>query len=538
MNPRPLHHPHHANRTAAHGTRRGFTLMEVMLAAVLGAMVVGASLAMFSMMDRARKLQNDRLETNTELAFAHKVLQQAFRTLLMENSPEPKDDDLKNKIKQDIDDAAEDKTHERRDDAATMRFALQPDSSKRTYDGSPLQTLDLTLTTPPVHAVSRSLTADEEVNAQLHLLALARNRDTNVWSDRSSTSRLGSSSRLSGSSTSGTKSGTKSGSGKTSADGSSTSRERNPSATSARADRLRNGAAGLGGGSADDRVSSLANQEIDAPRAPGVRGVFEFRQEDDPKVIARLAASGLQNASAWSLWWKQIPPDDDLDIPPSTDTAGEGANAAKDRADRLRLIELARASRTDTPEVKLLSGIGSAQWQVYRRRKMVNKMAAAHAKELPAYVNLKFDTIDGRHQDWLFEIAWFYGQEPGTVLAVNDPLGAPFDPSNPDGGGAGAIAAAVQAALEAAGGGGRGNTGATPAGGSTGAIAGANGSGGPRGGFGSGGSGAGAGTGGTSGGAHGGTANGPVTGGNGRPIVITLPDGSTITIPANAQPGR
>ena len=536
MNPRPLHHRHHPNRTAARGTRRAFTLMEVMLAAVLGAMVVGASLAMFSMMDRARKLQNDRLETNTELAFAHKVLQQAFRTLLMENSPEPKDDDLKNKIKQDIDDAAEDKTHERRDDAATMRFALQPDNSKRSYDGSLLQTIDLTLTTPPVHAVSRSLTADEEVNAQLRLLALARNRDTNVWSDRSSTSRLGSStSRLSGSSTSGTKSGI----GKTSADGSSTSRERNPSATSARADRLRSGAAGLGGGSADDRVSSLANQEIDAPRAPGVRGVFEFRQEDDPKVIARLAASGLQNANAWSLWWKQIPPDDDLDIPPSTDTAGEGANAAKARTDRLRLIELARASRTDTPEVKLLSGIGSAQWQVYRRRKMVNKMAAAHAKELPAYVNLKFDTIDGRHQDWLFEIAWFYGQEPGTVLAVNDPLGAPFDPNNSDGGGDSTIAAAVQAALDAANGGGRGGTGTTPTGGGTGPIASAGGSGGPRGGFGSGGSGAGAGTGGTSGGgAHGGTANGPVTGGHGRPIVITLPDGSTITIPANAQPGR
>ncbi len=524
MNPRILHH---SNRS-----RPGFTLMEVMLAAILGAMVVGASLALFSMMDRARKLQNDRLETNTELAFAHKVLQQAFRTLLMENSPEPKDDDLKNKIKQDIEDAADGKTTERRDDTEIQRFALQPDLSKRTYDGSLLQTIDLTLTTPPVHAVSRSLTAEEEENAQLRQLALARSRDTNVWSDRSSSSRLGSSSsRLSGS--------TKSAGGKSSADGSSTSRERNPSATSARADRLRSGAAGLGG-SADDRVASLASQEIEPPRAPGVRGVFEFRQEDDPKVIARLASSGLQNANAWSLWWKQIPPDDDLDLPaaPSTDTAGEGANAAKERAERLRLIALARASRTDTPEVKLLSGIGSAQWQVYRRRKMVTRMAATHAKELPAYVNLKFDTIDGRHQDWLFEVNWSYGQEPGTVLAVNDPLGAPFDPSNPDGGGDSSVAAAVQAALEAANGGGRGGSGSTPTGGSTGSIAGVGSTGGTRGGSGSGGSGSTGTVAGTGGGTRGGTATGPVTGGNGRPIVITLPDGSTITIPANAQPGR
>lgn len=529
MNPRSLHHFHSPRLS-----RRGFTLMEVMLAAILGAMVVGSSLAMFSMMDRARKLQNDRLETNTELAFAHKVLQQAFRTLLMENSPEPKDDELKEKIKKDIDDAATDQTHERREDTAIQRFALQYDLSKRSYDGSLLQTIDLTLTTPPVHAATRSLTAEEEEDAQLRQLALARSRDTNVWADRngsSSTSRLGSSSsRLSGSG--------KSGSDKSGSDTSSTSRERNPSATSARADRLRNGAAGLGGGSADDRISSLASQDIEAPRAPGIRGVFEFRQEDDPKVIARLASSGLQNANAWSLWWKQIPPDDELDLPPapSTNTTGDGANAAKDRAERLRLIELARASRTDTPEVKLLSGIGSAQWQVYRRRKMVRKMAAAHAKELPAYVNFKFDTIDGRHQDWLFEVAWSYGQEPGTVLAVNDPLGAPFDPSALDGAGDG-VAAAVQAAIDAANGGGRGGTG-NPVGGSTGSVAGAGGGTRPGNTGSNGSTGSVAGTGGTGGSGTHGSANGPVTGGNGRPIVITLPDGSTITIPANAQPGR
>ncbi len=529
MIPRSLHHLRTARPRAS---RRGFTLLEVMLAAVLGALVVAASLALFTMMDRARKLQNDRLETNTELAFAHKILQQSFRTLLMESSPEPKDDEMKDKIKKDIDEAGENLSQDRREDTAIQRFALQPDPSKRSYDGTILQTIDLTLTTPPVHAVTRSLTAEEEENAQLRQLALARQRSMSVWSERNSaarsSSRLGSS-RLSGSDKSG---GSTSDSGKS---GSSSSKERNPNATTARADRLRNGALGLGGGPADDRISSLASQDIEPPKAPGVRGVFEFRQEDDPKVLARLASSGIQNATAWSLWWKQIPPDEELDLPP-TDATGEGANAARDRAERLHLIELARASRTDTPEVKLLSGIGNAQWQVYRRRKMVSKMAAAHAKELPAYVNFKFDTVDGRHQDWLFEVAWSYGQEPGTVLAVNDPLGAPFDPSNPDGAGDGGIAAAVQAALDAANGGGRGGTGAT--GGSTGSIAGA---GGPRpgntgsnGNSGSTGSVAGAGP----GGIRPGTGNGNVSGGNGRPIVITLPDGSTITIPANAQPGR
>jgi hypothetical protein len=501
-----LHH-----RRPAH-FRRGFTLLEVVLAAVLGVLVVTSSLALFSMMDRAKRLQNDRLETNTELALAHKVLQQAFSTLLMEASPEPKDDELKDRIKKDLEEADDTHAQDRREDAATMRFAVQPDISKRSMTGQVMQSIDLTLTTPPIHGVTRSLDAQQQEDALLHQIALNRNRSTSVWGDRSS------SSTSSSASSSATKSGlgsSKSSSLSGSDKSSSSNRERNPDATTSRADRLRAAAAGLGGSDASaDRLNSLASEDVEPPRAPGVRGVFEFRQEDDPKVLLRLAGNPAAQGGAWALWWKQIPPDDDLDVPPPpADASGSGANAARDRAERLRLIDLARASRTDTPEVKLLSGISSAQWQVYRRRKMVSKMAAAYAKELPAYVNFKFDTVDGRHQDWLFEVAWSYGQEPGTVLAVNDPLGAPGDPNNPAGGG-GDVAAAVQAAIDAANGGGPKPTGNTP-----GSVAtGPSGSG-PSG----------------SGPKPGGNPN--VSGGNGRPIVITLPGGGTITIPANAQPG-
>ena len=498
--------------------RPAFTLLEVVLAAVLGMLVIAGSLALFSAMDRAKRMQAARLEANVERQLAHRTIQQALRTLVMDSTPEPKDDELKTKIEDDIADA-QNGNQERREDTAIMRFAVQYDLSKRTALGEVLQTLDVTVSTPPIHALTRSTDMQRQEDDQLRQLALSRDRSSNIWNSKSVNVGL--------TSGKGSLSSSKSG---------SSSRERTPESSSARSDRLRSGAAGLGATDPnEDRINSLASQSIEPPRAPGVRGIFEFRPEDDAKVLARGSANG---GSVWALWWKQLPVEEDADDGlDSDDTSGAPAAPSatlgktatdpaassesgklkqdtqrqRERARRIQLMELARASRSDMPEIKLLSGVTSAQWQVFRRRKMVSKMAAMHAKELPAYVNFKFETIEGHHDDWLFEVAWSYGQEPGTVMAVNDPLGSPFDPA------ADALAAALRAATEAAGG---GTPGTTATGGVTsdGSVASAGGK--P---------------------AHpipgGGGGGGSVTGGNGRPIVITLPGGGVITIPAGAVPG-
>ncbi len=500
-----------------HLSRPAFTLLEVVLAAVLGMLVIAGSLALFSAMDRAKRMQAARLEANVERQLAHRTIQQALRTLDMDSTPEPKDDELKTKIEDDIADA-QSGNQERREDTAVMRFALQYDLSKRSALGEAMQTLDLTLSTPPIHALTRSTDMQRQEDDQLRQLSLSRDRSTNVWNSKSLNVGLTSGKGSLGSSKAG-----------------SSSRERTPESSSARSDRLRSGASGLGATDPnEDRINSLAGQSIEPPRAPGVRGIFEFRPEDDAKVLARGSANG---GGVWALWWKQLPVEEDADdgadpedssaalTAPSATLGKTGSDAAaasdtgklkqdtqrqRERSRRIQLLELARASRSDMPEVKLLSGVTSAQWQVFRRRKMVSKMAAMHAKELPAYVNFKFETIEGRHDDWLFEVAWSYGQEPGTVMAVNDPLGAPFDPA------ADALATALAAATAAAGG-----TGGTTA---TGGVAGD----GPV-----------ASAGGKP--AHpipgGGGGGGTVTGGNGRPIVITLPGGGVITIPAGAVPG-
>jgi len=485
-------------RHRAGGARPGFTMMELVLASVLGILVIIGAFTLFETMDRAKRLQSARLERNVEFALAHKALQQAFRTLLMESANEPKDDELDKSVKDDLDDSFA-HPDERREDAADMRFALQPDASKRASGGA-MQSLDLTLTTPPIHGATLSSSADADESTQLRQLAMERRSGSDVYKPVAN-SDSGFGSKGSGS--------------RSSSDSSSGDAQ-------ARADRLRAASAGLTGTAADPGSAlSAASQDMEAPRAPGVRGAFEFRSEDDPKILAR-AAGGGGGGQLWSLWWKQIPYDDSVD-PPST-------GSAEDRAHRLQLLALARASRTDTPQIKLLSGITDASWQAYRRRRMVPKMAAKFAKELPAYVELKFETVDGRREDWLFEVAWSYGPEPGSEIAANDPLavpalaGAAGDPNS--------IAAAVQAALNAAKNGTPGGStgvktvGSTPITvnpGNPGVVASAGGSG-PK----------------------------SMTGANGPPsinnsnvttnpdgsLTVHLPGGGTITIPANAQPGK
>jgi hypothetical protein len=390
--------------------------MEVMLAATLGMIVVFACFALFEVMDRAKKIQSDRLEANTEMATAHRVMQQAFRSLLMKDAANVRDDDVKQRIAENLRDA-EEHPYARDTDAANARFSLQPDVSALTADGQPTQSLELTLVTPPIHAVSMLSDAEKDEARNLREMLMQRQRQLHLWDDSSSSS---SSSKASADAE-----------GKDAASASATDSTKSADAAAAdaaaaqreadRAARLEAAAKGLTGKDANpaqlDEVAA-SRDDMEAPRAPGLRGIFELRPEDDPKVLARLRDAHGPDApsTAMALWWRQIPVDDGLD---GLDDNGNTVDP--------QLLDLARRARADSPQIKLLTGLSSAHWQVYRRRKMYPKMSAIQAKELPAYVEFQFETIGGRHEDWLFEVAWSYGPDPGTVLANNDILAGPAD---------------------------------------------------------------------------------------------------------------
>jgi len=478
-------------------------------------------------MDRAKAMQADRLETNAELAIAHSTMQRAFRSLIMTDKGELKDDDIKKRIDQDIA-GAQASGGDFADDATTGgdRFVLQPDAGKR-GDGHAMQTVELTITAPPIHAISAVDSTRAQEEAELKQMSLLRTRDTNPW-HASSGNVMEERNRQ--------------------RDAAKGDTEQDAGRIISRADRLSNASEGLTGKAADSTaLSGVAAQAIDPPRAPGVRGVFELRPDDDPKTRSRLAKNP-DATGAWALWWRQEPVQtpDPVPLPGATDTTSkDGSKAGKDSktpttttTDRTRSLDAMPGLDGDAPEVKLISGLKDAYWQVYRstrgaagQRQWLPRMRAESAKELPAFIEFKFETIDGRREDWLFEITWTYGPEPGTVLVVNDPL------SNPD---ANAIAglspelnALIQQAINSGGGGANTGGGSTTAGGSkpvtppTGDAGGAPitnpvGVGTPPGGTGQPGTGAG-GTGSGGGGSI-------VDNGNGT-ITITLPNGQSITVP-------
>ncbi len=68
-------------------TRRAFTLLEVMLAATLGALVVVAAMSMLGVMIRAEQTVDHRADSNVEMSRLQTVMRRVFSTLRMAQGP-------------------------------------------------------------------------------------------------------------------------------------------------------------------------------------------------------------------------------------------------------------------------------------------------------------------------------------------------------------------------------------------------------------------------------------------------------------------
>ncbi|MGQ0627430.1 MAG: PulJ/GspJ family protein [Phycisphaerales bacterium] len=69
--------------------RRGFTIIELVLASAVGALVVLGALGIFSMLGKAERRSELRADAATELARLHVAFQRAFRTIVTEVKPRP-----------------------------------------------------------------------------------------------------------------------------------------------------------------------------------------------------------------------------------------------------------------------------------------------------------------------------------------------------------------------------------------------------------------------------------------------------------------
>src|SRR5688572_2019756 len=76
-----------ANRHIA--SRRAFTLLEVMLSVVLGAMVITTALGIFVTLQRAERRSEQHTATMYDLSLAHRALELSLRSMILSMSRPP-----------------------------------------------------------------------------------------------------------------------------------------------------------------------------------------------------------------------------------------------------------------------------------------------------------------------------------------------------------------------------------------------------------------------------------------------------------------
>lgn len=501
-------------RNPTNMARRGFTLLETVLAAVLGALVIIASMALFRVIERSDKRSIAQLEQNNEFAMAHKTIARAMSMLLMSDEPAPNERETDEFLAEDDERNSSDRSEETDEDAGTTRLALQPDIDNpivmlRGVEGQQRrargQQFRITIRDTPV-LDSGEKSPEEEFIERIRkerILLRAQERLGKRFgggaragaSDRTPTEREARSSRRSSSSAVGSRDGSVDSAmdlidQATGESGSSGSRERRRLSLRDR-DRDRNRE------SEDEELTAserLDEEDEERPRAPGVRGVFELLP-DTQEVAGGVNLSGASvrtvavDPSApptFSLWWRELPPievdsgsdptlvsGEEIDAEEEEDdnsgaalsesrtrdrssrssrddrerTASDRARENRDgsldgaRIDR-QIEQLASASQGTGKRVRLLSGLTTCHWTAFRGRKERDKITAKFDRHLPAFIELEIVTAAGRRENWMFDVAWSNGPEPGSVLpdqpdALNSPAGVgnPNQPGDTNGDG-------------------------------------------------------------------------------------------------------
>ncbi|MBX3358181.1 MAG: hypothetical protein KF745_07115 [Phycisphaeraceae bacterium] len=129
--------------------------------------------------------------------------------------------------------------------------------------------------------------------------------------------------------------------------------------------------------------------------ADGVRGAFELTRDEPQRGDTR---------PTWILWWRPIASAATAVIPDAAPADSDSLSAPP------------APEPVDMGRARLASGLVECRWDVYRKREWLSEASATSSQELPAYVRLKVQTRSGTRHEWLFEVGWSTGAEPGTVV--------------------------------------------------------------------------------------------------------------------------
>jgi hypothetical protein len=337
---------------------RGFTMLELVLAAALGGFVILATLAVFLQIDRTETLLAARTRDSNELANMRLVIQRATSNFVMSTDPLPAREQARQ---------GEAGTNSRFDDSRQKqmlaselapRLVLEEDpvvarvawrreaSADWWGDATRVQRLEVVLSDSPV--------PQEELDPFGRVGGgLGERRKFYVRGDVTERRE---------------RAGERAGESKKKGD--EKVKEVKPQ-----------------GAPEDARGGTPTEAEVAPVRA--IRGAFELRPQ--PLTPAQAAAfergEWPEEARAWQMWWVPLRP----------------------RESGLEPAE--RESPEVATEFLVASNLRYVEWKMFDDGEHKSRMVATWEQQLPAYVEVSVQTVSGIDANWMFEVDWGRGPE-------------------------------------------------------------------------------------------------------------------------------
>ncbi|MCX5688664.1 MAG: prepilin-type N-terminal cleavage/methylation domain-containing protein [Planctomycetota bacterium] len=161
---------------------------------------------------------------------------------------------------------------------------------------------------------------------------------------------------------------------------------------------------------ADKTPPEGEGEESDGEVAPvrAVRGAFELRpQQPTPAQIREAESNGVEPPRAWEMWWVPLPPR----------ANGSSAPSAEDLLSRGDAFVIA-------------SNLRYVQWTLFDDNERKNSLSATWEQQLPAYIEVAVETTSGLNANWMFEVDWGRGPEvPPPPVDLGPKKAEPVDGS-------------------------------------------------------------------------------------------------------------
>lgn len=385
--------------------RRGFTLLEMVLAVMVGSMVVVLSIGLLTSIERGNGMMSARTEQTSEMQTTRMVMNRAFNSILASQPPQ----------NQGRAPAVATATAEGAEPVAAAptrsqapRVMLDQDArvggvmERREPDGTIVQQvpqrLEIVLLDSPVPSASN---VDPFALARVAKREASRKKARELGTDRAN--------------------------GGEGADGvlgvidDIASPTTEDPATDTEGNATEDGEAGE-----DGEGQAVEDGDLGV-RA--VRGVFELVPQSLTVAQRGQLRESVRTKPIYELWWRPLA---------SPQTVDEWLAMSRGE----QMLETARLGKP----YKLASNLTFARWRMFDDREKRTRYEATVYNQLPAYAEFEVETTAGLRHQWLFEIGWAIGPEtsaereasrgPGTNTQRNT-VGAGGD--TPTAGGSGRV---------------------------------------------------------------------------------------------------